>query len=244
MATRGCLLKIFLPGDFPDLSSGSLRQIIVQEKSEVFINVEANTLKTFPQVRALPKEQRKCKFSYEEETEFGHYTSSNCFVSCKLKSIRLLCNCVPFMMPLSNKSDMDMCNLVDIPCLSRYKGKWLRYYPFETVEKGGLNLDFEDSLSCSGCLPNCNDVLYSIDTNYIEFYSEDFDNNYPNSSRIHVFSNKAFTNHYKKFLTVTWYESLSTFGGIVSLLLGMSIINFVEIALLLVKLLVFKIKML
>ncbi|XP_050313683.1 pickpocket protein 11-like [Anthonomus grandis grandis] len=238
LSAKGCMLKIFLPGDFPDLISGSLRQIIVQENSEVFLKVEPNVLQTYGQVRSLKKKQRKCKFSDEEKTAFGLYTSSNCFVTCKLTSMHFLCNCIPVVLPIAEfkieKEDVMFCNLVDIPCLNRYQGKWLRYYPQEGADLNELSLDREDSLSCSHCYPNCDDVTYSIDTNYFEFFSNN--PQYPNQSRIHVFSNKAYSNLYKKFVTVTWYEALSTFGGIVSILLGVSIINFVEIGILVVKL--------
>ncbi|XP_048518670.1 uncharacterized protein LOC109534697 isoform X2 [Dendroctonus ponderosae] len=236
MATRGALLKLFLPTDFADLPSGSLKNIIVPERSDVYVDIVGKKLNTSSTFRALPIKQRKCKFTDEDPTAFGAYTMSNCLVQCRLRCIVTLCHCIPVMLPVSAQSYKDgvtFCNLKNLACLSQFSGKWLRYYPLEDPLAVELSFEFEDSLVCKNCLPNCADTLYDTSTSYLEFHTG---SDYLNSSRVHVFSGNGQAKYYKKRVATMWFESLSTVGGILSFIMGISIINLVEIAVVWAKL--------
>ncbi|XP_030746443.1 pickpocket protein 28-like [Sitophilus oryzae] len=219
LATRGVTIKVFLPTDFPDVSSGSLREVIVKEQSEVFIKLEPYSLRSQDTIRAMPQSLRKCKFADEENIGFGLYSSSNCYVSCKIKSILSLCKCIPFMFPKIKveKNNLRYCNVIDIPCLNKYQHKILRYYPTEDPDNPELAFELEDSLKCH-CIPNCDDVIYDVDVHEIEYFGGDSGNKLTQS---------IFT--------------IRIFGGILSLFLGISVMSFIEILLLIFKLISLKI---
>lgn len=53
MATKGVVIKIFSPDDYADFTSGSLRQIVVAERLEAFVDITANTITAEKAVRWL-----------------------------------------------------------------------------------------------------------------------------------------------------------------------------------------------
>lgn len=57
MASRGALVKLFLPTDFPDMPSGSLKNVIVSERSNLYVNILGKKLNTSEAFRALPIKQ-------------------------------------------------------------------------------------------------------------------------------------------------------------------------------------------
>ncbi|XP_076269207.1 pickpocket protein 28-like isoform X1 [Rhynchophorus ferrugineus] len=242
MATQGILLKAFFPADYPDLSSGSLKEVVIRENSEVFIQLDPNNLKCDNQIRSMPRSLRKCKFFDEENVGFGEYSSSNCYVVCKIKSYLALCNCIPFMFPILSQVDREtirFCSIIDIPCLNKFQSnhisnKILRYYPndINLAEQPELQLEYHDSLECN-CIPNCNDMDFDVNINEVEFHN--VNESYQHSSKIHLFTTSAYTNLFKKTSTITWYEALSNFGGIMSLFLGISMITIVEMLFVCVK---------
>lgn len=54
MATKGAVIKIFSSDDYADFTSGSLRQIVVAERLEAFVDITANTITAEKAVRWLP----------------------------------------------------------------------------------------------------------------------------------------------------------------------------------------------
>lgn len=53
LATKGAVIKIFSPDDYADFTSGSLRQIVVAEGLEAFVDITANTITAEKAVRWL-----------------------------------------------------------------------------------------------------------------------------------------------------------------------------------------------
>uniref|UniRef100_A0AAR5P4S3 Sodium channel protein Nach n=1 Tax=Dendroctonus ponderosae TaxID=77166 RepID=A0AAR5P4S3_DENPD len=238
MATRGVLLKIFSPNNVPDTASGAVKQVVVQEQADVFVDVEVNLLLTEDSLKSNQQKERRCLFADSVSTEFGNYTMSNCLVLCRVQGILDYCRCAPVLVPTNSKSylsSVSVCNLLDIPCLQEHEARFHTYHFYKNQEMQFQKLiQNEEALLCPACVDNCIEATYGIDTNYFEFFNPD--SRYPNSSKIHVFTNRPYTNSYRKIQMVTWYEALSTFGGYVSIFLGFSIMNVIEFALFLIKL--------
>lgn len=57
MATRGVLLKIFSPKDVPDTASGAVKQVVIQEQADVFVDVEVNLLLTEDSLKSKQQQQ-------------------------------------------------------------------------------------------------------------------------------------------------------------------------------------------
>ncbi|XP_060518945.1 pickpocket protein 28-like isoform X2 [Cylas formicarius] len=205
LETQGYLLKIFSPHDYADALSGSLSQVIVAAGQHSMIKIDTDMLISEPQIKSLPQKIRNCKYPDEGETMFGNYTSSDCFVNCKINSIMSLCNCVPFLMPVEPRVDgreINFCNLIDVPCLNKYKEKWSKYYPSGATDRlEELLPEMQESLSCD-CASNCDDTLYYVDANYFDYLTPD-----PATrgvSKVTVFANNAYANLYRRVVTVTW----------------------------------------
>ncbi|XP_066261791.1 pickpocket protein 28-like [Euwallacea similis] len=242
LATRGSLLKFFLTQDFPDFSSGSMKQIIVREKQEVLVDITANALITDTDIRWMSLKKRDCKYRDEDTSQAGTYSSSNCIVDCRTKVIQVLCECIPFMQPFEHTHGSDrVCNLVDLLCLNKHRSKLQRYYPTysRAEDLEALLFDFDDSLDCSECYPNCEEVSYAINTRFFNIDKDEI-HLYKNASRVYVFSSNAYANLFRKMVRVTWAQGLSTLGGIISLMLGVSAINIVELLLVSIKLMISK----
>lgn len=51
--------------------------------------------------------------------------------------------------------------------LINVEGKWNKYYP-TGAETESLEWEKHNSLSCSKCLPACNNIVYEVNTNVIQ----------------------------------------------------------------------------
>ncbi|RZC33568.1 glutamate receptor 2, partial [Asbolus verrucosus] len=122
LSSVGVTAHVFFANDYPDKVSGSLNEILIESKSENFLEIVPTTVKAVKDVLHYPVPERECLFDTERRTVVGKaYSQSDCYVECRLESILALCKCVPFKMPVSN--DNTVCTLEDIPCLNRYRDK-------------------------------------------------------------------------------------------------------------------------
>ncbi|KAG5897137.1 hypothetical protein JTB14_025090 [Gonioctena quinquepunctata] len=233
LETRGYTVQIFYPKDYPDQISGSLSETIVEFGSDVSLGIDVDVVKSSNILRALSYEKRTCMFDDEESTVFGSYRHSDCLVECKIRLIATLCNCIPFTIPtldVQEFQEISFCTLMDLPCLNRYKTKMLKYYPTGTASTV-LNGEKQDSMGCSNCVSNCNNIVYKVSTNLTPLLHHS-----DNDSRLNVFFNKAFGNTYRIDLSQTWFELISNIGGFLSLFMGISIISAIEVVILVYRL--------
>lgn len=113
----------------------------------------------------MPVDQRECYFSEEQSLRYfkGGYRDSNCEMECRMDKIYAACRCLPFMYP--KVLFKRVCNASDIPCLSTFYPTFYKHPP-----KLPLNLAFTPqaralrALPACECLPQCDDLFYSIQT--------------------------------------------------------------------------------
>lgn len=124
--TLGFAVQLFSPGNFPDGTTGNLREYILNPGREVYLKLLVTTEKSMNTIRPYGINQRKCLFKDEKSQEYGdHYSYPECLTKCKLRSIYALCNCIPFYAPSDFKISDDNrmhCTLADVKCLERYRG--------------------------------------------------------------------------------------------------------------------------
>lgn len=124
--TLGFAVQLFSPGNFPDGTTGNLREYILNPGREVYLKLLVTTEKSMNTIRPYGINQRKCLFKDEKSHEYGdHYSYPECLTKCKLRSIYALCNCIPFYAPSDFKISDDNrmhCTLADVKCLERYRG--------------------------------------------------------------------------------------------------------------------------
>ncbi|XP_067004275.2 sodium channel protein Nach [Anabrus simplex] len=232
ISSIGTKILVYNPRDFPDTPSGGLIEKLVPLRSEVFYRIEATTVESMPDVQEFALDQRGCLFQSELSEEFsGYYSYSDCLMNCRVKSINTLCKCVPFYMPKT--SNIRDCDLLDIPCLNRYREKWTTLRPPDNVP--GLDVEREESITCHQCLPACSDSAYHVQTTSAPLTNEKYghsllseDLQFGNHSVFHLFFGSVNSVKLKQDILYYWYELLSNFGGICGLFVGFSLISVVE----------------
>lgn len=99
----------------------------------------------------------------------------------------------------------------------------------------GLEQEYQDSLSCPECYPECSSVDYSRDANSNKIEKNPTGgllsglNSTEDLAIIRVYFAEQTGLLYKTTVIMTWYELLSTFGGLTSLVLGSSVITLIEL---------------
>ena len=117
-------VQIFHSDDYPDKFSGNVNDILIENSSESFIDIQPTTYEAVVDVEDYPVERRGCLFDKESPSIFSSvYSQSNCIIGCRIESALALCRCIPFQMPLSN--DNIVCTIEDIPCLNRFRSTTL-----------------------------------------------------------------------------------------------------------------------
>ncbi|XP_014481168.1 PREDICTED: sodium channel protein Nach-like isoform X2 [Dinoponera quadriceps] len=231
----GFKISVYNPLDYPDMTSGYVRDVLVSPKTEAYINLDAIVFDSAEDVQKYDVQERDCLFQTEQSKIFhGYYSYSDCIVHCRIRDIFQLCNCVPFFYPTSEEiASAEICNLRDLPCLRKYKERWRNVKPrLENAMEPFGESEFEGYLSCD-CLPSCDDVTYSVQSSSIPLSLTELSwgrSKYPinNHSVVHIYFGKSGTIRLRQDVLFYWYELISNYGGVCSLFLGLSIINVIE----------------
>lgn len=74
-------------------------------------------------------QQRQCLFPHEKKAFNGKYTRSECLLTCKIRSVNALCDCIPFQLPPpAGYAQTKICTLEHVSCLNKYKSMQLAFY--------------------------------------------------------------------------------------------------------------------
>ncbi|XP_069675732.1 sodium channel protein Nach-like [Periplaneta americana] len=199
--------------DYPEISA---KGILLSPRKEAFLQVSAASTYSTTEVRALSKEQRQCLFEDEQTLgydtgESGDYSYSNCLIQCRMKHMADLCRCVPYFYPTGVFNNL-----------------------YSPTFVPGLD-DNENAMMCD-CHPTCSDVTYSTEISEAPFFKSPYDvtNFYKevditNHSIIHVYFKEMSVMRFRRDVIYSWNDLLASFGGIVGLTLGASLLSFVEV---------------
>jgi hypothetical protein len=144
-------------------------------------------------------------------------------VDCRIASTLALCQCIPFMIPLSNTDSV--CTLNNLACLHQYRStkftkihlsrnsfdifpdKWNFLYP-EQDDLGLLQREQHDSLRCSHtCYPSCDATLYDVVSERAIIHKHKSRNH----TVVHIYYYNRFSNLYKHDVVYYWFEILSMY---------------------------------
>ncbi|XP_068085172.1 sodium channel protein Nach-like [Anabrus simplex] len=227
----GIQVQVHPPLDYPNICE---RGIILAPKKEAFMQVTAETTYATPQVRSLDVKQRQCLFDDESGPErslgSSDYSFSNCLIRCKLQHLKQICNCTPYFYPSSE--DTRECDLLDVKCLADNR------HIFNNLKSPTPILglaDNENAMSCD-CHPTCMDVEYSTEMSQGEFFKSEYDRTHffkevtiTNHSILHVYFKGLSSIRYRRDRIYNWNDLLASFGGIVGLCLGCSLLSLLEL---------------
>lgn len=109
---------------YPDPSSGSSTERFILPGEETFVRLDATSMTSEKDILGYRAEKRQCLFS-DEHPLYVKYTRSDCILNCRIRSVKALCDCVPFQMPsMTVKSDPPkICTLQHVPCLNKYRSE-------------------------------------------------------------------------------------------------------------------------
>jgi acid-sensing ion channel, other len=90
------------------------------------VRVDATSITSEKDILGYKAEKRQCLFHDENKQYGGKYTRSECFINCKIRSIKALCDCLPFNFPppVVSGGTLKICTLQHVACLNKYKSEW------------------------------------------------------------------------------------------------------------------------
>ncbi|KAL9894906.1 pickpocket 24 [Glossina fuscipes fuscipes] len=252
--------------NFPDIASGEAIEVFPMHNEETFVAIKARVMNTSEKLRIFSSVYRKCLFNDEtpkKDLLLHHsYSFANCITRCRIRSIKALCNCVPFYTPLEyfgNKDGVVYCTLKHVACMDRYNCmynnfpvKWRNGVLTQTVTNvPGLESEAEEALYCPQCMPSCNDIQYQVsmmslptDRFWLPENSQyDYNLDINGMSVLHVYFGKSTALYYRRVLRNTWVEAFSTVGNILSIVMGVSLVAIFELSFFLIKYLIIAFKL-
>ncbi|XP_012054823.1 PREDICTED: pickpocket protein 28-like [Atta cephalotes] len=217
----GASVIIHDPIDFPDIGA---HITTVPIGHVMAISITGTSIRGMESLRTIPLEKRLCYFDDEMPGEI-RYSHQSCISDCIAKHIHHMCDCLPFYYPEAHKG-MKTCYLSDINCLLSIRKSIPHHANTET---------------CKKCLPQCTDMLYTINPEYVKMENVGFDSdlihgfNINNMSFVYVFFGDVSYVEYRKESTISWDSLLASFGGIFGLCLGGSVLSVIELVYLLAR---------
>ncbi|XP_017799008.1 PREDICTED: pickpocket protein 28-like [Habropoda laboriosa] len=232
LPTTGWKVMIFDPYGYPDLSSGSVSEVLVPPLTEEFVQLQVVGSHGTDTIRMHSVEKRGCIFPDEYESNYTSYSTNACIVACRVEHIWAKCKCRPFFYP--RQESRRTCTIEDIHCLTKYYEKQYNIVPYARIN---LDSDFENEnvIRCNNCYPECIDMSYLIQISETDIKSSYFNVTlYPNTnvkdqSILHIYFSDPETGFLRKDVHYRWYEYLSFIGGTYGLFVGFSIVSVVEI---------------
>nr|XP_050851521.1 sodium channel protein Nach-like [Vespula vulgaris] len=234
----GFKILIYSSFDYPNTFNGGVREIFVPPKVEMFLNLNAFSFYSMPDVIDYDINQRDCLFSMEQAKKFGgYYSYTNCISHCRTLDIISFCKCIPFFYLVTpDMADVRNCNLKDLLCLKKYRERWLHLEPrYEKFMEPFHETKLPDGSCCitCNCLPSCEDITYTVSTSDIPLnipylYWNRKKTRINNHSLVHIYFGSSGTTRIRQDMLLYWYELMSNYGGICSFFLGISIISLIE----------------
>ncbi|XP_072930534.1 sodium channel protein Nach-like [Epargyreus clarus] len=229
VASQGSLVFVDNAYNIPDLDS-PVR--LVNPATEVLIALSPEGTYTTSGIKSFRPDQRQCYYSNEIQLgNFRRYSFHNCMAYQKIEIIRQMCDCVPFFFPM--KEYHRTCNFHDVDCLDKVTSVFaLRMYT-EGLLSSNLT-DYVDKLdNVFQCLPECEHYDYPLEValgklarnvplDGLPFFDHiDLENR----SVLNVFYNDLVSTRYRRDVYLNWQNILAAFGGLLSLMLGFTLIS-------------------
>ncbi|KAL0852000.1 hypothetical protein ABMA28_000269 [Loxostege sticticalis] len=219
VASQGAFVLIDDAYNVPDLDS-TMR--LVNPSSEVMIALSPERTYSTPGLKYFTTEYRKCYYKDELKLgKFRQYSFHNCIMYQKMQIIQNVCECVPFYFDLDQRDGFSRtCNFNDIDCLENV----LRFDDLQTFEKYGGTVT---------CLPECEHFNYHFEVALGSLAKTIALNGHPffkdvkleNRSLVNVFFNDLVSTKYRRDVYLNWQNILASFGGLLSLMLGFTLIS-------------------
>nr|XP_016926741.1 pickpocket protein 19 [Drosophila suzukii] len=201
--------------------------------TENFVAVHPMVTETSPSTYKMSPSKRRCYFDNEKKPNFQDtllpYNRENCLVVCLHQVVMRTCNCSTpaFLPPIKGIRE---CGILDAKCLGNNADI------FSYVKMGDQDMYINDSRRghLCNCPDNCNSRQYTMSLNVRKL-------DYPKNStdtliRAQIYYGQRVMTKIITKLKHTNLDLLANFGGIISLYIGASVMSFIELAIVLGKL--------
>ncbi|XP_053624689.1 sodium channel protein Nach-like isoform X2 [Plodia interpunctella] len=203
--------------NYPDLDSPAR---LINPSTEVLIALSPERTYATPGIKTFSPQHRQCY--YYNEVKFGifrHYSFHNCMAYQRMELAKNACSCVPFYFPV--RGSYRLCNFNDLDCLGNVLN------PVQNLSaNGNVGMTFQ-------CLPECEHFDYPLEValgvlapglkhNGLPFFN---DVKLENRSLLNVFFNDLVSTKYRRDVYLNWQNILAAFGGLLSLMLGFTLIS-------------------
>ncbi|XP_065087331.1 sodium channel protein Nach-like [Ochlerotatus camptorhynchus] len=230
IATTGFKFLIHNPFDYPDENAETK---IVGSNMEAFISILPRETYTTEDAFTLNPVDRNC-YAYNEirMNTMQRYSFVNCMVECRTEHIYKMCQCVPYNLP--NNGTYRNCEMIDMPCLLDYHELYSTAIPVMNLS---VTKVMEKVPMVCDCLPSCEMVQYPVEMSY-GFLNREYSYNslaffkdieLVNQTAVHIYFNDLVSTRFRKDIYQNWLGVLASFGGILGLFLGFSIITAFEV---------------
>ncbi|XP_075158097.1 pickpocket 27 [Haematobia irritans] len=237
---NGFNIQIFGNQRIPETSTGEVGQFHVDAGDSIEIRLQLISQFTTKETQDHPVEKRGCYFPNEHKD--AKHGLAECLFTCRMQSIKSLCDCVPFYYydSKSNHTQEIQCSLAHSECLERHRITWQTYSPPPMELNKHLQAELLDSVTCAHCLPLCSynryqffkaksnlkDVFNSPDN--MKFITSIPTYN-PDISLVKIYYETPYGTRYQKNVLYNWFAILSNIGGVIGISMGCSLISGFEI---------------
>uniref|UniRef100_A0A182WHJ6 Sodium channel protein Nach n=1 Tax=Anopheles minimus TaxID=112268 RepID=A0A182WHJ6_9DIPT len=161
------------------------------------------------------------------------YSYVNCMVECRAATIYSKCGCIPYHLP--NNGSLRNCEMKDMECVVRARDRYQTAVP--SMNSSVERISYRSIAPPCGCLPGCNKLQYpsqmvtgvmnrSFSFNALSFFK---DIQLKNQSLVHIYLADLTATHFRMDIYQDSLGVLASFGGILGLFLGFSIITGFEV---------------
>ncbi|XP_076301855.1 sodium channel protein Nach [Lasioglossum baleicum] len=239
-------IKVMLhdPYDYPDFDTTN--QLITSQRYSFMTVIPIETYST-ENVRELPVSDRHCLFQdewehmksqqYDKQTfAFTGFSYRNCLTECRANVIKTKCGCIPYYY---QQNETRVCNLKDIDCLEAYKFWYESAWPGTDFSPKVEPVVNRKNMPC-GCKLDCNFYVYNVEKsegildNRISHTGLNYsiyngaNNTWDNKSIIHIFFGDLVSLQYRRDVRYSWRHVFATFGGLLGLFAGFSLMSIFE----------------
>ncbi|XP_053663720.1 sodium channel protein Nach-like [Anopheles marshallii] len=217
--------------DFPDYSDYTT---VVQRGTETDVSILPTMVTASPALRNIPLEMRGCAFADEGNiTTSVPYTYSNCMNECEMRYIATACRCIPLFrqtVELQAMLQVPICGFRELACLLDLKER----VSFTSAQVGNMagSESKRSNIKCH-CYPSCtleknevHTITNTISKPQNDYYTPEF--NFSAYGVLHVHFRSTNCLKYRREPFVTWQTLVATFGGILGLCFGGSILSLIE----------------
>ncbi|XP_059221727.1 pickpocket protein 11 [Stomoxys calcitrans] len=205
---------------------------IISSARESFVHINPESTYATNEIYKMNIEERNCLFPHERRLMImQRYTFTNCMWECRINYILKSCGCIPHSLP--NNGTYPVCDVKDLQCVMKNRLIFTRALNDYNVTLSAVK--DTKKFPCD-CLPDCQSNRYMSEITMgrlnvkLLFHNEDVERapNDTNNILLHVFFSDLMSTRYRKEVYQNWLSALASFGGLLGLIMGFSIVTAFE----------------